>query len=191
MWILSNPIAHLSKPSRRRWNRLWSLPLASAIVLATGAIGSAAETIILRYGVLGGSLPVTDLTNWVDRGELSDDLETYLLLSQQKPDKIRRLLSQSVPVSADWLDLSLRTDPGRTLLSAVGQVLQSPQSRDSAESLKTALLAAARDDGQLSLLEVLQDYPARELHVQVDRLNKLADTWQRLRGGAWLDRVKP
>jgi len=160
-------------------------------VLATGAIGLAAETVVLRYGVLGGALPIADLTNWVDRGELSDDLETYLLLSQQKPDNIRRLLSQSVPVSADWLDLSLRTDPGRTLLSEVGQVLQSPQSRNSAESLKTALLAAARDDGQLSLLEVLQDYPARELHVQVDRLNKLAETWQRLRGGEWLDRVKP
>lgn len=141
--------------------------------------------------MLGGSLPVTDLTNWVDRGELSDDLETYLLLSQQKPDQIRRILSQPVSVSADWLDLSLRSDPGRSLLSEVGQVLQSPQSRDNAQSLKTALLAAAQDDGQLSLLEVLQDYPERELHVQVDRLSKLADTWQRLRGGEWLDRVKP
>jgi hypothetical protein len=52
-------------------------------------------------------------------------------------------------------------------------------------------MAAAENDGQVSLLELLQKYPTQNVDLRVDRLVNLAETWQqwRDRGGQWLEQL--
>ncbi|OCQ91581.1 hypothetical protein AMR42_03670 [Limnothrix sp. PR1529] len=164
--------------------------LAIAWGAGTGPV-IAAETITLRYGPLGGALPVTDLVTWADRGELSDDLETYLILSQQRPDRVRQILTQRVTMPPALLDRALASSQGVILLEQLSQVLQGPKHTDNNQNLRRALMAAAENDGQISLLELLQKYPTQNVDLRVDRLVNLAETWQqwRDRGGQWLEQL--
>lgn len=134
---------------------------------------------------------MADLTAWVDRGELSDDLTAYLGLSQQQPDRIRRVLSQRITMPAFLVDRALSSTSGEALLAQMGQVLQVPKSANSGRALREAVVAAAEDDGQISLLEVLQRHPAQNVDLRVDRLISLAETWNQWRnqGNSWLEQL--
>ncbi|XGV86594.1 MAG: alpha/beta hydrolase [Limnothrix sp. BL-A-16] len=185
-------IHHARLPDRAlaRWMTGSIASLAIAWGAGTGP-AIAAETITLRYGPLGGALPVTDLVTWADRGELSDDLETYLILSQQRPDRVRQILTQRVTMPAGLLDRALASSQGAILLEQLSQVLQGPKRTDNHQNLRRALMAAAENDGQVSLLELLQKYPTQNVDLRVDRLVNLAETWQqwRDRGGQWLEQL--
>lgn len=185
-------IHHTLLPDRAlaRWMTGSIASLAIAWGAGTGP-AIAAETITLRYGPLGGALPVTDLVTWADRGELSDDLETYLILSQQRPDRVRQILTQRVTMPPALLDRALASSQGAILLEQLSQVLQGPKRTDNNQNLRRALMAAAENDGQISLLELLQKYPTQNVDLRVDRLVNLAETWQqwRDRGGQWLEQL--
>lgn len=185
-------IHHTLLPDRAlaRWMTGSIASLAIAWGAGTGPV-IAAETITLRYGPLGGALPVTDLVTWADRGELSDDLETYLILSQQRPDRVRQILTQRVTMPPALLDRTLASSQGAILLEQLSQVLQGPKRTDNNQNLRRALMAAAENDGQISLLELLQKYPTQNVDLRVDRLVNLAETWQqwRDRGGQWLEQL--
>lgn len=185
-------IHHTLLPDRAlaRWMTGSIASLAIAWGAGTGP-AIAAETITLRYGPLGGALPVTDLVTWADRGELSDDLETYLILSQQRPDRVRQILTQRVTMPPALLDRALASSQGTILLEQLSQVLQGPKRTDNNQNLRRALMAAAENDGQISLLELLQKYPTQNVDLRVDRLVNLAETWQqwRDRGGQWLEQL--
>lgn len=185
-------IHHTLLPDRAlaRWMTGSIASLAIAWGAGTGP-AIAAETITLRYGPLGGALPVTDLATWADRGELSDDLETYLILSQQRPDRVRQILTQRVTMPPVLLDRALASSQGAILLEQLSQVLQGPKRTDNNQNLRRALMAAAENDGQISLLELLQKYPTQNVDLRVDRLVNLAETWQqwRDRGGQWLEQL--
>lgn len=185
-------IHHTLLPDRAlaRWMTGSIASLAIAWGAGTGP-AIAAETITFRYGPLGGALPVTDLATWADRGELSDDLETYLILSQQRPDRVRQILTQRVTMPPVLLDRALASSQGAILLEQLSQVLQGPKRTDNNQNLRRALMAAAENDGQISLLELLQKYPTQNVDLRVDRLVNLAETWQqwRDRGGQWLEQL--
>lgn len=190
--ILLNQVDCTLLPDRAlaRWMTGSIAGLAIAWGAGTGP-AIAAETITLRYGLLGGALPVTDLVTWADRGELSDDLETYLILSQQRPDRVRQILTQRVTMPPALLDRALASSQGAILLEQLSQVLQGPKRTDNNQNLRRALMAAAENDGQISLLELLQKYPTQNVDLRVDRLVNLAETWQqwRDRGGQWLEQL--
>lgn len=167
------------------------MPLAIALGAIAAPVSQAAETITLRYGPLGGAVPVADLATWVDRGELSNDLTAYLGLSQQPPDRIRKVLSQRITMPAFLVDRALSSRSGEVLLSQLGQVLQAPKTANSSQALRQAVVAAAEDDGRISLLEVLQRHPAQNVDLRVDRLISLAETWNQWRnqGNTWLEQL--
>ena len=167
------------------------MPLAIVLGAIAAPVSQAAETITLRYGPLGGAVPVADLATWVDRGELSNDLTAYLGLSQQPPDRIRKVLSQRITMPAFLVDRALSSRSGEVLLSQLGQVLQAPKTANSSQALRQAVVAAAEDDGRISLLEVLQRHPAQNVDLRVDRLISLAETWNQWRnqGSTWLEQL--
>ncbi|MCG9884078.1 MAG: alpha/beta hydrolase [Cyanobacteria bacterium] len=174
----------LSRPMRRR-DRLRGVAIAplTTLMIALGSIGSAeaAERLVLRYGPFSGAIATADLVALAERGELSPALEAYLILGKQSPEQVREILNQGVAIDADWLDSQLKSPWGRTLLDQVGEGIQGPNGEDNRQALEEALTAAARNDGRITVLDVLQQYPGREVHVRVDRLLRIYEQVQELR----------
>jgi Alpha/beta hydrolase of unknown function (DUF1400) len=142
--------------------------LASLLLLVTAAPVRAAETVVLRYGIFRGSVPVADLTEFAETGETSRQLRRYLRLADQEPEEFRQILTETVATDARNFDRLITSPAGDALLNELSDYLYSPR-QDDQEALKTALTTSAEDDNQISLLEVLQNYPTEAVHVNVRR----------------------
>jgi hypothetical protein len=155
--------------------------LLLAISVAVGATvtlvpsGQAAETVVLRYGIFRRSLPVADLTNFVETGETSGRLRRYLRLADLEPEQFRQTLSEGITANPNSLKLLLESPAGDVLLGEVGEYMYVPNRRDDHEILRSALTASAEDDDQISLIEVLENYPSEKVYINV---NKVVSTYQ-------------
>lgn len=169
--------------------RLFLAAIASVGVLFAGSNGrlfdlpaaNAAERVVLRYRIFRQSLSVEELSRFAETGELSRTLRSNLALARQDPQQVRRYLTEPVKVNPIFLDRLLNSPVGNTLLDEVSQVIYTPSRRADRQALRAALVLSARD-GQLSLIEVLQNYPTQEVQVDGDRLEVAYRQLRRLGG---------
>jgi hypothetical protein len=129
------------------------------------AAAIAAERIVLTYGTFGRSLSVEELDTFATTGEQSPSLQAYFRMSRADPQPVRQSLSQ--PIEADPV-----------LLDRLGAVIQTRSNRANRQALRSALVLSASDDSQMTLLEILQNYPTSELHVKGELL--VAPIWRRV-----------
>ncbi|PPS45431.1 alpha/beta hydrolase [Chroococcidiopsis sp. TS-821] len=172
--------------------RLRFLHLAAALVASTGVFFSsngvfempaanAAERVVLRYRIFRQSLSVAELAQFAETGELSRSLRSNLARAGQDPVTVRRYLTEPVRVNPVFLDRVLNSPVGNALLDEISQVIHTPSRRADRQALRAALVLSARD-GQVSLIEVLQNYPTREVQVDGDRLEVAYRQLRRLSG---------
>jgi hypothetical protein len=76
----------------------------------------------------------------------------------------------------------LNNPVGETMLDQVSQVIHTPTNRASRESLRAALVSSALPDGQITLIETLENYPTSEVHVEGNRLAEVAQTITKVLG---------
>lgn len=162
--------------------------------LVTATPGQAAERVVLRYGIFRGSIPVADLNEFAETGETSRTLRRYLRLAKEEPEQFRQVLTAEAPADSRNLDRLLDSPAGDVLLDEFSRYLYTPE-QDDREALRTAFKVAAEDDQKISFLELLQDYPAKEAHINVRRAistyQQIASIQSRVEGvlGGQLDEV--
>ncbi|PIG93530.1 alpha/beta hydrolase [Gloeocapsopsis sp. IPPAS B-1203] len=172
--------------------RLRFLHLAAAVVASTGIffsshgifeipVANAAERVVLRYRIFRQSVSVAELSRFAETGELSRSLRSNLARAGQDPATVRRYLTEPVTVNPIFLDRLLNSPVGNALLDEISQVIYTPSRRADRQALRAALVLSARD-GQVSLIEVLQNYPTREVQVDGDRLEVAYRQLRRLSG---------
>lgn len=147
-----------------------SLVLAVSALLCWSTSLLAAEQISLKYKDYNAAVSVQELTNLATTGEVSPALDVYFYLTQRDPQEVQKILSREIPMSPLILELVLNHEAGRSLLQQMDQLVHPSAEQTNYQALRTALVQSARRDGKISLIEVLQNYPASEIQVEGDRL---------------------
>lgn len=151
-----------------------SIALRFAIFLTAGLLYSprvlAADQITFKYGAFRGAIPVRELADFANTGAISSSLQFYLDAGQQNPEDFRRVLAREVDVNITTLDRMLNNPVGGLLLDRIGQTIHPPSDRAVRQALRSALVLSAAEDGKISLIEVMQNYPTAEVEVEGDRL---------------------
>jgi hypothetical protein len=142
----------------------------------------AAQWAVLKYRFLRERVSVPELTTFVKTGELSRTLRAYLKLAKKEPAELRRTLTQEVKVNPTVLYQVLKTPVGDAMLDQVSQVIHTPSNRANRESLRGALVSSALPDGNITLIETLQNYPTPEVHVEGERLAEVIQNISKLIG---------
>jgi hypothetical protein len=156
--------------------------LALTAVLSSAKAAEAAQTVVLKYSIFRESISVAQLSKFIKTGELSPSLRAYLNMANQKPEKLRQVLAKEVDVNPTLLSQALNSLPGEILLDFVSEVIQTPSGRASRQSLRGALVTSALADGNVSLMEVLENYPTSEIHVEGDRLVEIYNSLNKVVG---------
>ncbi|HEY9827630.1 MAG TPA: alpha/beta hydrolase [Stenomitos sp.] len=169
----------------RRLIRIAGLSLGVGLLVA-GSKASAAERLVLNYGPLSRSLPISSLENLVTTGKPDSELAFYLALAKQKPDHVRQGLSQTVAIDPELLDTLLDSPVGNLLLSEMGQYVHAGSPDSTVAALRSAFRASATGDQRISLLEILQNFPLADIDIDVDQLLKAYERINR-----WVVRTKP
>jgi hypothetical protein len=134
---------------------------------------AAAEKVILKYSILRESISVEELGVLARTGEPSDALKSYLNLAKKEPKDLQTILYLPVAVEPVFISKLLNSYPGELLLDRLSEVIHTPSGRASRESLRGALITSALNDRNVRLIEVLENYPTAELHVDGDRLMEI------------------
>lgn len=162
-------------PPLRIWLRQdlarWTFGAAAMVLAMWGTSPAmAAETVLLRYRSLERAVPVADLATFSATGEPPDRLAGLLRASGQDAGELQRLLTEPVAADVVLLDRGLNSWPGEWLLDRFSGAIYPPRQGASRQALRAALVLSASDDGQLSLLEILETYPTPEVVVEVERV---------------------
>ncbi len=150
-----------------RWFR--ETGIAILVASATISLGanrvSASQEVIFTYGGATQSVAIEELQTFVETGETSSSIDFLLSLSNQKPSLMRLILKQKLPADTKRVSDLLNTAPGEYVLSQTGNVVGSRSQRANVTALRGSLIKSASDDGLVSLIEILEHYPTKQVYV--------------------------
>lgn len=149
---------------------LTALLSSLTVIIASAVPGKAAETVTLIYGPWNRSVEVADLKYLAETGEARGFLGTILQLSNQNPQELQRILNVSFPFGLVQASDLLYSSLGTGLLDRAGTIIAPRVSnQDGKQALRSAILASLAKDGQISPVELLENYPT-DIRVNVDSL---------------------
>ena len=154
-----------------------SLILGNFLPIYTTLPVSAADKVVLKYSILRESVCISELSTLAKTGETSSFVNTYLKMANKQPEDLRRILNQNIDIDPVFLSKILKSFAGDFVLDEVGQVIHTPSRRANRESLRGALVTSALSDSNIRVIEILENYPTSEIHVDGDRL---ADIYQKI-----------
>jgi hypothetical protein len=159
--------------------------LSFAAVAGTGwhQGASAAEQVILKYNLYEATVSVDDLTALAETGEVSRSLRAHFRLSGQEPERARDILTREVSLNPRTLDQVLYSPVGNLVLDEMGESIHTPSRQADRQALRAAITLSAQDDGTLSLLEIIQNYPTQQVHVDGNNLQRTYNTLRSLQSG--------
>ena len=154
------------------------LSLVIAFSLSNGS-AFAAENVVVKYRIFRESLSVKELTNFAQTGELSTSLRVNFALAKQQPKVIRGYLTETVTVNPVLLDRILNSPVGNIVLDRIGEAIHTPSRTADRQALRAALILSASsevsnsgDKNNVSLIEIIQNYPASEVEVEGEVLER-------------------
>ena len=167
----------------RSWlQRLALVLVASAGILLSSSSATAADQVVLKYRIFSESISVKELSTFAETGKLSTSLRINLALARQDPKVVRLYLTEPVKVNPVFLDRVLNSPVGNVLVDQISQVVHTPSRRADRQALRSALGLSANADGQITLTEILENYPTAVVEVEGDRLESAYRLLQRLGG---------
>lgn len=129
----------------------------------------AAEQIVARYGILEQSLPVQDLRQYSERGQVSSELQFFLrYLSPKEQQKLQQALQVKMSLDLVALDKLLDTEIGNQFLMAVAPAI-ARRDKAAIPALRAAALLGAKSSEGLGILTFLEAYPSKRLVVDLPK----------------------
>ena len=154
-------------------SRLISLILSTAAVLYPLAAKSA-ERIMFEFPPFGQfAIAIEDLEAFVATGEISRELAFYLdRLSPQQVAKLPELLS--TPLELDPLTISKFSNSsiGEAVIKNFGKGIRADINRNGFYALRGAIIAAAFDEGGLTVMNLLERFPLETIYLDAKVLSK-------------------
>ena len=168
-------------------SRFFQSLLAVTVLIAGlwfGPSAAAADRVVLKYKMFRGSVSVSELAAFANSGKASPMLQLYLKASGQDPDVVQTVLKQKVDVDAKTADRLLNNPVSTLLLDQVGQVVHPPDGEAAGEAMQTALLKTAEQDSKVSLIGIIENYPASKVEVEGEQVIKLNSKISSISSGA-------
>ncbi|MBW4568878.1 MAG: alpha/beta hydrolase [Tolypothrix carrinoi HA7290-LM1] len=152
----------------------------SIYFILSGVPALAAESVVLKYRIFRESVSVEELSTFAQTGKLSTSLRVNLALARQNPQAIRQYLTEPVKINPVILDKVLNSRIGNVILDQLTQVIHTRSRQADKQALRPALVVSASKDRQITLIEVIQNYPTPEVEVEGDRLESAYRQLRRL-----------
>ncbi|NJL48173.1 MAG: alpha/beta hydrolase [Leptolyngbyaceae cyanobacterium SM2_5_2] len=150
-------------------NNLKEIAIAVLTLVTSATMPAlAAEEVLLKYRGFSRTVPTTDLATLAETGQTSDPVDGLLRQANKEPEELQSLLTRQLAADPVVLDQALNSWPGEWMLDQLGTAIHPVSGEASRQALRSALVLSADNDGQISLLEILQTYPTAEVVLEGD-----------------------
>lgn len=155
---------------------IWLFPIAGTIRPALGA-----DRIYFTYGALETSIPVDSLQNYAKTGKVDAYLAPYIKrLSIKQRAKFQRILLNRIDLTPVAISQFFYSPIGETLLTRIGELIQTRAGLSGFYGLRAALILSAVDPQGLTLLNVLQKFPTEGVRVDLARVLETGGEFEKL-----------
>ena len=159
----------------------WGIGLTA---LASPAL--AAKDVALVSGAFRRSIPVKDIEHLANTGEARGLLEQLLVLSEQDPENVAKLLNQKLDLPLVLTSRLINPRIGEAIIRRVGQILYpiyTPQPEVSIPALRAGVINGLHNSGDgLTAVDFLTAYPNEVLAVNLPALFSVIDKAQSISG---------
>ena len=170
------------EPTRLRRRRA----LCSSLLAGVLSFGSllapplrAAEELDIRLDGLDLPLNLAELERWSrDPEARSGELRVWLsLLDSQSQAQLHQLLNTSLVQQRSFTQQMMRSWAGQRVAEELG-VLLSTENGNAGPLVLSTLNALLKEQQQVTVLELMRALPVRQLTINLDGLQQLAQGWQ-------------
>jgi predicted dienelactone hydrolase len=159
-----------------------TLFISSSIIatLVTRPVWSA-ERFTLSYGVLQRSVSIDSLEKYAKTGKVDDELAAYVQYApKEQLEQLRKVLLTAIPLNAVQVSQFLYTPIGERLLENLAQVIQGEGHSSDLRAIRAALILAAAQPGNFTLLNIFRKFPSREISINLVRSLEIAQSFRNL-----------
>ena len=147
------------------FSQAFLLGTAASLLMNTKA--HATSVIDIKYQDTEISLKTKELKRFANTGEIPPQLQQFFNDTEQVPEFLSNLLTQEIYISRSLIDDVLESTTGEFFLLKLNQAIGASASTEDLEAIKQTVIKAYNDDRELSLLELLSEYPQRRLTVDL------------------------
>jgi len=159
---------------------------SAASLVCFAPTAQAADTIIFKYKSEEVTLGVRELREFARNGTIPSDLQRFLDNTDQVPSEVQDILNLSIRVNPNFFRDLVNTSTGEFVVLKLDEAIASSASSQDLEAVKNTLLEAVEEDGELSLISLLERYPIETITVDVTNLEPLY-----LQAKALVERIIP
>lgn len=172
-------------PGMQRLSLSVFLAVSASLAFSTGA--SAIETITLVFNESRVSVPFRDFQTFVKTGDTQrSELKDFFARIPKTAQAARTVLTREIVITRPFTEQNFKNPIANFLVLQLNKVLTPTAMPDNLEPLRTAVVASYRDDQRISMLELMSNYPEREMIVQLPRVERAYN-----RVNAFVERVQP
>ncbi len=151
--------------------------LSQILILSIGAtmtLGSsrthATELIDLQYKDRSALVTIEDLGRFARSGIVPQSIQELFDTRDKVPSEISDILSKELKISQKFIDNFLDSSIGEFILGRLDEVINESSSSTDLKDVRSTLVAAYEDDNQVSLIELIERYPQKEVQINVTSL---------------------
>ena len=147
-----------------------ALLLGTAVSLFINTNAHATDIVDIKYKETEISIKTKELKKFANTGEIPPRLQKFFNDTEQVPEFLSSLLTQEIYISRSLINDILDSPTGEFFLLKLNQTIDNSASTEDLEAVKQTVIKAYNDDRELSILELLSEYPKRRLKVDLTSL---------------------
>ncbi|MBD2450157.1 alpha/beta hydrolase [Nostoc sp. FACHB-152] len=156
--------------------------IAFAKFLGVTTSAKAAETVVLRYGLLAESVSLAELQKAAEMGDLPKDFKIYgKSLSTQQRRFLVDTLRNPIPMDVVTVNRLLNTQIGTTILNDFSKAVVR-KDKAGVQAIRAGLVLGSTAPQGFSLLSFIANYPSQRLEIDLPQAFKISKS---LNTGFW------
>ena len=163
--------------------------MAGAAVLGWADNALAGKNVLMKFRDVSTVVALDDLHRLISTGESTDDLQAFWAAIPLTSNQVVDLLTYEI----NRIGLPLDEDDQRFVGIQVGKLIGDPFNRERPDEVEDTILESFLGDEKLTFLEMIENYPASTVRIELNRLDRYIGDNERLarRIGPLLDRLLP
>ena len=146
------------------------LLLGAGATLALSNNATATEIIALQYKESSTSVTINDLSSFARTGIIPQSIQNFFDTTDSIPNEISSILAKELKFSPQFVNSLIESSLGDFILGGLDEVINNSPSRRDLDNIRSTFVAAYEDNNRISLIELIERYPQRELEIDITNL---------------------
>ena len=152
------------------------ISLAKVLILGAGATltlsnsAKATELIELQYQDRYAAVTISDFSRFARSGVIPPNIQNLFDSTDKIPSEISSILNKELKISPKFINSFIDSSIGDFVLGGLDEVINNSSSRRDLTNIRSTLVAAYEDNNRVSLIELIERYPQREIKINVTNL---------------------